>query len=154
MMPANDIYKSEYLGLLFRLILSYIFISASIGKILSPEDFSVAIQNYKILPEILTNIPAIILPWVELYCGVFILLGIFPRASAASLIVLTTIFIIAISSAMLRGLDISCGCFDPSDETDKIGISKIIEDIIYLALALYCYFFPPVKLTVVRLFKK
>jgi uncharacterized membrane protein YphA (DoxX/SURF4 family) len=153
-MQLNEIYKSEYLGLLFRLILSYIFISASIGKILNPEDFSGAIQNYRILPEILTNIPAIILPWVELYCGVFILLGIFPRASSASLVFLTFIFIIAISSAMIRGLDISCGCFDPSDETDKIGISKIIEDIVYLMLALYCYMFPPVKLTVVRLFKK
>ena len=154
MMQLNEIYKSEYLGLLFRLILSYVFISASIGKILNPEDFSLAIQNYRILPEILTNLVAIILPWIELYCGIFILLGIFSRASAASLIFLTTIFIIAISSAMMRGLDISCGCFDPADDTDKIGISKIIEDIIYLALALHCYFFPPLKLTIVRLFKK
>jgi putative oxidoreductase len=154
MNQLNNIYKSEYLGLFFRLILGYVFISAAIGKILNSADFSIAIQNYRILPEQLTNLPAIILPWIELYCGIFILLGIFFRASAVTLMFLTTVFILAISSAMIRGLDISCGCFDPADATDKIGISKIIEDIIYLTLALHCYFFPPIKLTMIRLFNK
>jgi hypothetical protein len=47
-------------------------------------------------------------------------------------------------------LDISCGCTNPSDLSDKLNIYKVIEDIFYLAMAIYCYYFPPQRLTIVN----
>ena len=145
--------KSEYFGFILRLILGIVFIYASIGKIFNPMDFSLAIQNYRILPEPLINFVAIILPWIELYCGIFIILGILTRVSAATLVILTTVFIFALISALARGLDISCGCYNPTDTSDPVDIYKILEDFFYLASAMYCYFFPPERLTVTKLLK-
>ena len=150
-MKISQIYKSEYFGLLIRLILGLVFIYASISKIINPLDFSIDIQNYRILPDSLTNLVAIILPWLELYCGLFIIFGILSRVSAAAIAFLMSVFIIALISALIRGLDINCGCFNPGDTADKVGIVKIIEDLFYLAMALYCYFFPPQRLTIVKL---
>ena len=90
-MKLNQVIKSEYTGLLFRFVLGYVFIYASIGKIINPFDFSIAIQNYRILPDSLTNFMAIILPWMELYCGLFLILGIFSRVSAGTLSLLTSV---------------------------------------------------------------
>ena len=150
-MKMRQVIRSEYTGLLFRLVLGYVFIYASIGKISNPLDFSIAIQNYRILPDSLSNIMAIILPWLELYCGLFLVLGILPRGSSIIIASLTTVFIIAIISAMVRGLDISCGCTNPADTSDKLDFFKVVEDIFYLAISLYCYFFPPERLTVTKL---
>jgi uncharacterized membrane protein YphA (DoxX/SURF4 family) len=153
-MKMIQVIKSEYFGLILRFILGTVFIYASIGKIFNPMDFSIAIQNYRILPDLLTNLVAIILPWMELYCGIFIILGVLTRGSAAILAVLTTVFTIALISVLVRGLDISCGCYNPTDTSDPVNIYKILEDFFYLASALYCYFLPPERLTVKRLFIK
>jgi hypothetical protein len=47
---------------------------------------------------------------------------------------MTAGFIIALSSALIRGLDIGCGCFSPSDQTDRINLLKIAEDLVLLLM--------------------
>jgi hypothetical protein len=48
------------------------------------------------------------------------------------------VFIIAISQALFRGIDINCGCFKVTVENGgghQVGIRRIIEDFIYLGMA-------------------
>ena len=45
------------------------------------------------------------------------------------------VFILAISQAMLRGIDITCGCFKVSTDSDKLGLDTIIRDIIFLVMS-------------------
>ncbi|MDP6288586.1 MAG: hypothetical protein QF548_12270, partial [Acidimicrobiales bacterium] len=49
------------------------------------------------------------------------------------------VFIIALSQAMIRGIDINCGCFKVSVDNggSHIGYRRIIEDIIFLGLSLF-----------------
>jgi len=131
------IFKHPYLSYLFRFIVGAIFIFAGVQKIFSPADFSLSIQNYLILPVSMTNLVAIFLPCLEIYCGIFLLAGIFTRASAILVSFLNVIFIIALFSALVRGLDISCGCFGSGTPVDW---SRIIEDFILLAMSLHLVF--------------
>jgi len=92
-------------------LVGFIFVFASLHKIASPAQFAWIIENYHILPAILVNPVAIIMPWVELFCGVLLLSGRVRGASSSVLLGLTGIFILAIGFNMIRGLDFDCGCF-------------------------------------------
>jgi uncharacterized membrane protein YphA (DoxX/SURF4 family) len=102
---------SPLLAAVFRWILGLIFIYASIHKIADPIAFSETIYNYRILPDMLVNFFAIWLPWLELFAGLSLIIGIWTKGGALIISMLSTAFAIAVGSAIFRGLDISCGCF-------------------------------------------
>ncbi len=124
-----------------RVILGFIFIFAAIEKIAQPEEFAKAILNYRLLAVPAVNIFAIILPWVELLAGLFILLGLLVRGSSFLLTFLLSLFGLAIAISLVRGLDISCGCFGTSD-VRKVGWTTLGEDILMLVGSLLLYYFP------------
>ncbi|MEW6457032.1 MAG: MauE/DoxX family redox-associated membrane protein [Acidobacteriota bacterium] len=116
-----------------QIILGGIFIYASIGKIAYPLEFAEIIYNYKILPDYLIGITAIILPWIELISGILLILGILVRYSALILSSLLIIFIIAILINTIRGIDINCGCFSVNPYESKIsGFLLITRDLLIL----------------------
>ena len=135
-MPVNI---KNTISILFRIILGFIFIYAAMDKIVDPFTFAVDIRNYELTPEIITNIMALTLPWIELFCGLFLILGIFPRTVAFMICTMLIVFILAISMAMLRGLNIDCGCYHTTGNSAKIGFKKLIEDFILLFMAGYLF---------------
>jgi uncharacterized membrane protein YphA (DoxX/SURF4 family) len=102
---------NRWLILAIRLILGITFIWASIDKIANPGGFAVSIYNYRMLPHETINFMAIVMPWLELVTGILIIAGVLMRGSALWIGVMLVVFIIALSSALARGLDIDCGCF-------------------------------------------
>ncbi len=125
---------------LLRLFLAGVFIYAGIGKIADPAGFADEIDNYRMLPYILVTLMAAILPWVEVFCGVLLLFGTWVRGTSLLLILMNVVFIIAIGSAMARGLDIECGCFKVGGES-KVGFVRLVEDFVFLAAAAVLYYF-------------
>ena len=128
--------QNSLLTLIFRLILGSIFIYAAVDKIIDPHGFASDIRNYDFIPHMLSNLPAIILPWIELYCGFSLVIGLYTRSSASIIAVLLILFIFAIVFAMLRGLDIECGCYRTFLTASKVGIGKLVEDILLFIMAL------------------
>lgn len=119
-----------------ELILGGLFIYASLGKILFPGDFTVVIQNYKLLPDFLVKLTAISLPWIEFIFGTLLVLRIKRKTSAAVLSSLLVIFIVAITINLIRGINIQCGCIfqsigkEASSPLDSVWL--IIRDLIFL----------------------
>ncbi len=148
----KKILENPVINLIARLILGYIFIKASIVKIVDPASFANEIANYQIMFREGLNIIALILPWIEFLLAVTLILGIRLRASAILSSALMVVFLGAVLTAMARGLDISCGCFGPSSE--KVGWGKIFENLSYLILSVYIWIYPLKDLTVERLFIK
>ncbi len=140
--------ENKYLQILLRLILGVIFIYASLGKLFRPEDFAKAILRYEFLPLYFVNIVAIIMPWVEFFTGILLILGIYKKASSVLASISLVVFLIALTSAFARGLDISCGCFS-LEETSTKGdiIYRIAEDILMLIGAVIVYKFSDKKKT-------
>ncbi len=123
--------SNKYFLLILRIIVGAVFIYSSLDKLFNQEAFAKAIYNYKFLPGIFINIFAIVIPYLELFCGILLIAGIFKRGSSFIISVLLIVFIIALTQAYVRGLDISCGCFSLETVGQKGNIlARIIEDIL------------------------
>ncbi len=69
-----------------------------------------------------------------------LILGIFVESAAFVIGVLLVMFIIALTSAAIRGLDIACGCFSSMHSTGENLWKRIIEDLIFLILIVQVYY--------------
>src|SRR6266480_996145 len=106
-----DLPSRNILWRIVGLIIGGIFIYAGVIKAMDPVGFANDIDNYKILPWPLTVRLAFYLPWLEILCGLAVILGLLYRGGLLILAMLISIFIIASVIAKARGLDITCGCF-------------------------------------------
>ncbi|MBW2000497.1 MAG: DoxX family membrane protein, partial [Deltaproteobacteria bacterium] len=86
-----------------RLFLGAVFVHASLDKIHDPEAFAKAVYNYQILPDLLVNIVAIVLPWLELVVGIFLITGLLLPGSVFLAKALMLVFFGAILFNMARG---------------------------------------------------
>ncbi len=143
----TNILKNEWLALIFRLIVGAVFVYASLDKIMHPEAFAKSVYNYKILPGSLINITALFLPWLELLTGAALILG--TKVKGASLIIsaMLVVFLIAVTSTLLRGISIDCGCFTSSSAGRKTGWALLVQDALLLLFALHLYVRGPGRLS-------
>ncbi len=123
--------SNDWLTLLCRLIIGIVFIYASLDKIAHPDQFARIVFNYHLVPGSLVNLAALILPMSELIAGVFVILGVFYRGARAYLIILLTIFMIAIAINVFRGVNLECGCFTVSSHAKSTGLQLILRDALY-----------------------
>ena len=130
--------QRSVIALLCRVILGVILVYASIDKIVHPAEFAKSIGNYNVLPFGLENLLGIVLPILELLVGTCLVLGIMLDGSAIIAAGMMTVFIIALSQAMIRGIDINCGCFKVTVENggQQVGVRRIIEDFLFLGMSL------------------
>ncbi|MBW1722596.1 MAG: DoxX family membrane protein [Deltaproteobacteria bacterium] len=122
-----------------RIFLGLVFLYASIDKIQQPAAFAEVIANYQILPDTWVNLAAIVLPWLELFLGLLLILGFWLPGATLLGTVLLLIFFSALLFNLARGLDIQCGCFTTSREpgTGAPMVWYIFRDGVFLALAIF-----------------
>jgi uncharacterized membrane protein YphA (DoxX/SURF4 family) len=134
-----DVLSNKWLILAIRLILGITFIWASIDKISNPGGFAESIYNYRMLPHETINFMAIVMPWLELVTGILIIIGVLMRGSAFWIGLMLLVFIVALSSALARGLDINCGCFSV-EGGHGVDMGLLIRDILMFFGALVVMF--------------
>ncbi|MBK8946534.1 MAG: DoxX family membrane protein [Ignavibacteriae bacterium] len=139
----------NYLIAITRIYLAVYFILSGLGKINNLDFFANSIENYKIFPTEIINILAIIIPWIEVISGALLLLGIYIRENSLIIASLLFVFTIAVISAVLRNLDIDCGCHGTIDG-QKVGILKIIENISLFIVSILSIKFPKQELTFIK----
>ena len=123
-----------------RLILGAIFVVASADKIYQPAAFAQAIYNYQILPDTLINIMAIILPWLEILLGLFLIIGLWLPGTVTLTNLLLVTFLGALVFNMAQGLDVHCGCFSTSTEGAPATAWYLIRDASFLLMGGYLFF--------------
>jgi len=119
---------------LAALIAGGIFIYAGVIKAIDPVGFANDIDNYKILPWAVTVRLAFYLPWLEILCGLAVILGLLYRGGLLILTMLISIFIIASVIAKARGLDITCGCFGHASKNWNFSGHLALDLAIFAAL--------------------
>jgi len=117
---------------IFRLVIGGMFVYASIDKIVHPDQFAKIIYYYKMMPGDLINFFALILPLVELITGVFLIAGFWEKSAGLLITALLLIFLVALTSAYVRGIDISCGCFSTTTKVKGEVLSYIFRDIVLI----------------------
>ena len=127
------ILNNKYFNLILRIILGSIFIISGVEKISNPAEFAQTIENYRLLPISSINIFALILPWIELISGMFLLFGIKNKENSLIITTMMIVFTSAVVIAVLRNLDIDCGCFGTLT-AQKVGLRKVIENIVLISM--------------------
>jgi uncharacterized membrane protein YphA (DoxX/SURF4 family) len=148
-LPSNTI-----LILLIRIFLGGLFVVASLDKITDPQTFANSILQYKIVGPTLAMCTATILPSLELLCGVSLIIGLYPRGCALLTTFMLVGFTVLVSSALVRGLDISCGCFSQDPNVDKIGYKKILENCGLIVLSIWLLFARNQGINLLQFFEK
>ena len=124
---------------ILRLLLGVLFIYASIDKIKSPEKFLKILYNYQLIPHILLNPTAVILPWLECIVGISLITGIFLEGGVIWANLLLIIFFLALLIDFLKGMNINCGCFnlseDPSAQHNMLWY--LLRDLFLMLIAMY-----------------
>lgn len=95
-----------------QIALGAVFVVAALPKIADPPAFAHMIYNYRLLPGALVNVLALVLPWVELFAGLGLILGVWKKEAAVVAAVLLLVFIVAIGINLARGHAVDCGCFE------------------------------------------
>ncbi|WP_309397628.1 MauE/DoxX family redox-associated membrane protein [Cerasicoccus maritimus] len=106
------------------------FIYAGVGKIAAPVDFFESILNYQLVGAELAWLVAMFLPWLEVLAGAAL---IWPKLRCGGLLWIggmLLVFIVALITALVRGLDIECGCTGTGGSSVTY---TLIQDIFLLA---------------------
>ncbi len=132
----------KWFSLLCRVVLAVIFLWSGIEKITHLELFYEAASNYQILPPVLTRFYSAMLPWLEVLCGFYLLIGLFTRQIAVLTSLLILSFIIALSSALMSGESFDCGCFLGGTEPTPVSPAMLVRNVFLLAAAIFLVFQP------------
>jgi cobalt-zinc-cadmium efflux system protein len=120
---------------LCRILLGAIFVYASWGKILDPAAFARIVANYQIVSAGTGRLAALFLPYLELVCGVCLIINRWPRGSALIVAGLMLVFMAALGYNIYRGIDVHCGCFTLNETATGSMWLSLIRDIIFFTMA-------------------
>jgi uncharacterized membrane protein YphA (DoxX/SURF4 family) len=132
----------NWLVLAVRVLLGALFVVAGASKVGHADLFAAEIAGFRLLPAAVIAPIAIALPFLEMLLGVYLILGLFTRTAAWIAVALFAVFDLAIASAVVRGMTISCGCFGPSDAT-VTSWAEVARDAVLVVLAALVALRPP-----------
>lgn len=116
-----------------RIALGFLFVYAAATKLADMGQFAEEVANYQLLPPSLVALVAAVLPGIEILAGTLLIVGAVVRPAALVVSVLLAVFVIGLSQALLRGVDLRCGCFGG---TDVATWWTVLRDVVMLAAAL------------------
>ena len=146
-----NLLNNRWLILIFRLVLGVVLLYSGFNKLNDLAGFARDIQNYDLIPYAFTNVIAILLPWVEVYVGVCLILGFFVDGASILTLLIMGVFVVGVGQAWLRGLNIECGC--GLKEGEMVGLGVLLRDIVFFIAAWLVYkrsnrsfeLYPPIR---------
>ncbi len=130
----RTVVANRHVILVFQLILVAFFLTSSFGKLVDIERYSVdAVYNFGILPMVLARPFGLMMPFIELLCGLGLLFGVLTRLSALGVSLMSLSFFIAKAIVLSQGRSIECGCFGAV--IDTLASVTILMDLPILVMA-------------------
>lgn len=114
----------------------FVFLAASIPKLVGRADFEHAVSGYQLLPASWVSVVSRALPLVELVCAIGLLAGVFVPVGAGIAAVCLLMFATAAGLNLIRGRAVDCGC-GGAGASRQIGWDLVIGDIGLAAAAAF-----------------
>lgn len=133
------ILKNRFVIIALQWALAAVFGYAGITKLSSPQGFSDSIASFAIVPNSLINLISLGLPPFEIIAGFAIMTGIHRRPALFGVLGLTITFMVALGSAIIRGIPVDCGCFGVGKVSVYSAWISFGRDIPILAVAIRLY---------------
>ncbi len=131
--------------ILARLIIGGMFIYTGFIHFSEPAAFAKAIDAYRILPNaFLVNLAAISMPPIEIIAGFLVVSGIFIEGGSLAISGMLAIFAVALCASLVRGLDISCGCFTTDPAAARITWWYLLRDFGLLIISIGIFIYPAI----------
>jgi len=130
----------DLITLVVRLVVGVTFIIASYYKIVEPASFARSIWYYHMVPGVLINLMSLFLPWLELVCGICLVLGVCYRGAVTLVNLMVLVFLVALSTAIARGINIDCGCFKAAQVSSESAWEALWFDLGLIVLTLQLLF--------------
>ena len=144
----------SYATLASRAVLGGVFLVAGGTKVFDPGGLAASIRTYELgLPEWFVTFSAFSLPYLEVLLGLYLISGLFTRASAWATNALMLVFTVALLQGAARGLQIDCGCFGSSAEQPNLWLDTL-RDVGLLALGLHIALSPVGRFSVDALLRR
>lgn len=138
-LPIKRILTSEYLALVLRLFVGYYFVYASMSKIPLPAQFAEVMATYRMLPYPFIKVFALLVPWAELVCGLFIIIGLRTRATALIIMLFYLSFNVLIALNVIIDAPITCGCYDTVGE--PVSWKKVGKNTLWFLFTLQVFLY-------------
>lgn len=119
-MKMVKLLQNRWADLALRLIVGSVFLYAGTVKLTAPQTFADNIATFRLLPTELVGLLALGLPPFEVALGGLLVSGVWRRTAALGALGLSGVFALALISAMLRGLDVDCGCMGGHDTPSSL----------------------------------
>lgn len=124
-----------------RVGLGAMFVYSALAKIDDPGEFAHSVGRYRMLPEFTIGLFSLTMPVVELLTGLTMLFTKWMREASLLVFGMMAMFIIALSQALFRGLEISCGCFGvPSVGGRQEILMALLRDLVLIIPAAWLMF--------------
>jgi uncharacterized membrane protein YphA (DoxX/SURF4 family) len=123
------------LGGACRLGVGGAFLYAGAMKLCDVAAFAGLLSRYEMLPDASLPFLAAAIPLAECAAGLLLALSVWTRLSAAAVSAMLVVFIVALSQAAVRGLDVSCGCFGGTSSGSVV--SAVVRDVFLLAVSVW-----------------
>jgi len=130
---------------LARLLLGGWFVRLGLLKVADPVQFLKLLRQYDVVsdasPLLLTTLAAL-LPWLEIWCGLLLVLGVWVRGVALTMLVMLTTFTLLVAHhgaelAQQRGVPFCGVSFDCGCGTGEVNVcGKVLENSVLWLLAL------------------
>jgi uncharacterized membrane protein YphA (DoxX/SURF4 family) len=128
---------------LCRFATAAIFLYAASTKIPDMAKFAEEVANYRLLPAALVPATAAVVVGLEVVAGLALLAGPFARAASVITTGMMLVFIAGLTQALLRGIDLSCGCFGGEESATW---ATVVRDVAMLLPSLAVTVFGPGRL--------
>ena len=115
-----------------RLGLGGMFLYSAWSKIQDPGMFQTMVDNYRMLPTYVTALFSVTMSMGELLVGAMFLFTKWTREAAFATAIMLAMFIVALTQAQIRGLDISCGCFSESEKNPHEVLHALVRDVLLI----------------------
>ena len=128
-----------------RFMLGAILIVAGGMKLIHPADFFSDLLGFRVpLPEMFLRVVTVFLPWLEVFAGVGLLLNVWAETIRPLVAGLCLVFVLMLGQAVLRGLDLNCGCFGAAGSGwfERPDVALVRAGILF-AVSLYVAAVPP-----------
>lgn len=125
---------------ILHLLFGGVFVYAGIMKAWNPMVFLDDVRSFALLPDPYAAMLSMFLPWLEIFAGLAVIVGVLRKAGLVVLNLSLLLFLGAIVIAWMRGTDIRCGCFGGSSDATSNYIELIIRDLVLLSLGIWLAF--------------
>jgi putative oxidoreductase len=134
----RDIFPKGLLAQAVRCLLGIVLVISAALHLNNPYRFLDSLLNYRIVWGALAEFLALALPNLQLIVGSALITGVFRKGAILLAAALFLAFEAAQASALIRGLEISCGCF--GDNSGLVSGRSLTLTTVLLAACLWAVF--------------